>query len=379
MIQFDNEKLRQINLRLYKEFDNINWYYRLSLKQPVIRITSSLNRLGQWDAELREISLSANLLRKPWDIVVEILKHEMAHQYCSEVLRRDDGHGSYFLSACERLGVAGWARRAAVDLDDVGEDCLKAIERRFNDEQSDEDKRIWRRAERLLALSQSSNPHEAALAMQRVRELMTEHAVLASELSGDDQEDYAVIYLKKKRLQRHQLRLAGLLNDFFMVRVIHTQYYDPEIGCELKAFELIGQKAQIAMALHVYHFVQNRLELFWKEYKRGSDRLLGAMQTRRDKESFLAGVLKGFSSKLSRPSTAAASSVHADQSNQAALMKVEAHLEFWQKRRFPRIHNRSFSYSQVDAYAFNAGCEKGRQLNLHRPLSESAKAPLLLR
>lgn len=40
-----------------------------------------------------------------WDIVLEVLKHEMAHQYVSEFYNNADRHGKYFKKACATLGV----------------------------------------------------------------------------------------------------------------------------------------------------------------------------------------------------------------------------------------------------------------------------------
>ena len=53
----------------------------------------------------------------PWDIVVEVLKHEMAHQLADELLGGcESAHGVIFRDACRMLGVANWAAGAACDL-----------------------------------------------------------------------------------------------------------------------------------------------------------------------------------------------------------------------------------------------------------------------
>lgn len=88
----------------------------------------------------------------------------MAHQCVSQWGGDDTAHGTEFRAACARLCVPEWAARATgelpVAIPDWREDGL-----------SEEERRLLERTNKLLALAQSDNEHEAALAMQRVREL----------------------------------------------------------------------------------------------------------------------------------------------------------------------------------------------------------------
>ena len=66
------------------------------------------------------------------------------------------------LSVCRRLGVATWASSASCDLPPEIPDWHQRV-------LTSEEERLLNRAEKLLALAESSNEHEAALAVERVR------------------------------------------------------------------------------------------------------------------------------------------------------------------------------------------------------------------
>ena len=74
-------------------------YFKGSLRLPQFELVDSRLRLGRWVPELRIVELSRPLLvEQPWGVVVEVLKHEMAHQYVGEVL----GEHSESARHCER-------------------------------------------------------------------------------------------------------------------------------------------------------------------------------------------------------------------------------------------------------------------------------------
>src|SRR5687768_15093546 len=77
---------------LRASFDELNQsYFKRALRPPEIKISDSARRLGQWDSSRRRIEMSRLLfVKEPWGTVLEVLKHEMAHQYVHEILGRVD-------------------------------------------------------------------------------------------------------------------------------------------------------------------------------------------------------------------------------------------------------------------------------------------------
>ena len=136
-------------------------FFRSGLRPPTIELVPTRHTLGRWTPATRTIEMSRPLvLERPWAAVVEVLKHEMAHQYVHETLGETSQtpHGRAFQEACARLGVDG---RASGMPDAVAG--------------SDGDEKIVERIARLLALAESPNQHEAEAAMAAAQRLMLKH------------------------------------------------------------------------------------------------------------------------------------------------------------------------------------------------------------
>jgi len=182
--------LRAWTDRLYTEYENILFHYRIRLNTPLIRISELTATWGQWAQLTRTITLSHRLIeRHSWDVVVEILKHEMAHQLVDERLGGDDLHGPVFRKACNMLGVADWAAKASGELP-------QEIPSWRNLAVTPEEERLLKRVEKLLSLAASTNEHEATLAMQRVRELYARHNLAFA--AGRDQAAHVYCTITRK-------------------------------------------------------------------------------------------------------------------------------------------------------------------------------------
>ena len=82
--------------------------FRKRLIAPVIALSDSTTRLGQWLHGTRTLELSRTLLvERTWSEVQGVLLHEMAHQYVDEVLGVHDetAHGETFRQICTERGI----------------------------------------------------------------------------------------------------------------------------------------------------------------------------------------------------------------------------------------------------------------------------------
>ena len=83
--------------QLAREHRDIAWKYGVNLATPTINISSGRKTLGMWSDKNKMLSISSHVIKtEGWDIVLEVLKHEMAHQYVSQFYNNSDGHGKYF-------------------------------------------------------------------------------------------------------------------------------------------------------------------------------------------------------------------------------------------------------------------------------------------
>jgi len=93
---------RAWTLQCYKEHENICWKCRIDISTPVIEIVEAKSFWGYWHHNLGSgtIKLSLNLINEhSWDVVINILKHEMAHQIVTELFDGKNNHGELFQRA----------------------------------------------------------------------------------------------------------------------------------------------------------------------------------------------------------------------------------------------------------------------------------------
>jgi len=360
------EILRAWTERLYAEYENVLYHFGVRLATPVIRIDTLSGSWGQWSAAARTLTLSRTLVEQySWDVVIEVLKHEMAHQLVTDRLGGQDLHGPVFRQACRMLGVAEWAAAASGELP-------SEIPSWREKQLSDEEERLLKRAEKLLALAESANEHEAALAMQRVRQLYAKYNLERLDARREPAHVYCVIDNKQKRIASDESMIFSILNEHFFVRAIYTSLYDAKDLCAYKVVELHGTRENVLMAEYVYHFLKTRLDSLWRDYRRrpGKTGLAGAKARR----SYRLGVLSGFRDKLAQTpaveTTAGAESTSPAQTK-ALLALADRQLDEFIAARHPRLSTRKWGSGYGDRDSFAAGKADGRALNLHRGLTHT--------
>lgn len=354
----------------YREYQEINWYHKTSLKPVVIQIATISSFWGKWDPFFRTITINRKLIEDhSWDVVLEILKHEMAHQFVHERMNIHDetDHGSSFKEACRLLGVAHWATKSRAELPEI----IPTMRDRVI---SKEDERLLERAEKLLSLARSTNEHEALLAMRRVRELYDRHNLTKLREAFDQTVmDSMFLSQKRKKTSPVEAKILSLLNDHFKVRVIHSHLFDARTCEKHKAAEILGRRENILMAEFVYHFLFHQCASLWASHKQLT-RCPGS-----HRQSYQLGILSGFDEKLSRLHDGAESSPQAaldvNSKDLRALLKVERNqLDDFVTRRYPRLSKKSWGRGRVNANAFESGQSAGRSLNLNRPMSSRGHA-----
>jgi hypothetical protein len=316
-------------------------FFRRKLGGATLELSSATSRLGRWVPEIRTIEIARRLvLEHPWGVVVEVLKHEMAHQYVHEVLghRDESAHGPAFRELCAQLGI------------DAGASGIPAA-----GGTSAEDAGVLTRIARLLALAESANVHEAQSAMNAAQRLMLKHN-LESAASPRLPAGYGFRHLGEPtgRVSEPERLLGAILGKHFFVEVIWVPVYRPLLGKHGSVLEACGTPANLEMAAYVHAFLTHTAEHLWREHKKAR-RIHGD----RDRRTFLAGVMVGFLEKLN-----AQRSAHREE---GLVWVGDADLEGFYRRRHPRIvHVRHAGSRRTAAHA--EGREAGRKIVLHKPV-----------
>ncbi|HMU38327.1 MAG TPA: DUF2786 domain-containing protein [Pseudomonadota bacterium] len=319
--------------------------FRRALMPPQIALSPKTSRLGCWEPHTRSLEMSEALVfRHPWGHVLEVLKHEMAHQYVHEVLGRTDetAHGAAFLAVCKKWGI------------DASSSGLPKTATRSEQDLSPQAQKL-RRIARLLSLAESQNLHEAESAMQKAQDLLLKYNL---ELPTQKTTSHSFLHLGKpaRRVDEHLRLIAMVLGRYFFVETIWVKSFDVQTGLRGSILEILGRPENLEMAAYVYEFLSQQAERLWSEHKRG-------LANRRDRRTFLSGVISGFSNRLKQQNLA--------QQEQGLVWVADAELSHYLRQRYPNIrHVRS--KGQPKNSARSAGERAGERLVLHKPLTQAA-------
>jgi hypothetical protein len=326
------------------------------LVPPVIVLTDSTTHLGRWHSQTRTLEISRTLaVHRPWLEVASVLEHEMAHQFVDEVLhvRHETAHGETFRRVCAERGIDARAAGNPAAAGAGNTDGAPSAER--------ETERILDRIRKLLALAGSSNQHEAEIAMRKAHELMLRHNVEST--AARIERNYEVRHLgdPHKRGTRVDAEVAGLLSEFFFVKVIRVPVYLPRLGKSGLVYEIAGTRANVEMASHVYAFLLATAERLWLENRHDA-----RVRDGRDRLAYQSGVIGGFREKLLSERVGL---------NKTGLVWVgDRTLDGFYHARHPRITTRQHRVRINGAHA--AGREAGRTVVLHKPVEHgSTTAP----
>ena len=335
----------------------------MNLKRPIIEIYDSDTHWGDWDPTFRTMRFSVNLIMgHSWDVVVNILKHEMAHQIVTDIFNSVDGHGVLFKRACQMIGVPDEFCRA-------GGDIPRKLTDFREDDIDSENTRILEKVRKLLSLAQSNNEHEAFLAMKKANELIEKYNIERIEQNKDSQYVHAVINHRRKRIENYQRYICLILKDYFFVEIVYSYLYDA-VNCETyKTIEILGTRENVLIAEYVYYFLLNQLEILWKAHKskKGNGRA-------KNKRSYRLGVIKGFRDKLHQMEKKR-SYHNLDnselQTTSAMICAQDKVLSIFKSKRFPRLTNYRSQTATLHYGTYAAGINDGKQLTIHRGVTEN--------
>jgi hypothetical protein len=348
--------------QLQKEHRRICYQQSVSLPTPVIGIVSGKNRLGYWTVDNQTISISRHLIENnPWEFVLEILKHEMAHQYVSAYFANADCHGKGFKTACAILGV-----HPAF----AGSGCnQKEHLAAFTGTLPEKAQTLLRRVEKLLALGQSSNESEARAASKKANYLLNKYNLERIAKDETDASDIKYLYLRtgKKRMESIEKLILGFLEKFYFVNCVIATIYDAKTDEEYKAGVLIGKQEALVVAEYVYRFLLNTSKSLWKDFRKKH------AGQRTGKVAFDSGFMQGIRTNhemMFKENNDAEN--NGDSSLPVAAVKalrVKCHAEnnCEKTRLFPRLRKDRSSF-RMDKNAFHQGMEQGKKTHINRPV-----------
>jgi hypothetical protein len=355
--------------QLQSEYRQICSWYRISLAAPAFRISDSRVTLGSYHPETRTISISASLINEySWDAVINVLKHEMAHQYVHEHMGKEgeQPHGESFSAACEKFCVVFPFNTSGGDTPKV----FAAEEGHGFDSEYD---RKVSKVRKMLSLAGSGNKHEAETAMSKANSFIRKYNLERLDRIAPSSYSYEIINTGKKRLHIIERRIASLLLDYFYVDIVYSELFDPQILEFHKTIELLGAVENVAVARHAYDFLKHRVEYLWHGYRK-EFRVPGKFR-----KTYILGLLQGFREKLANNEkkesipVKIAAGFGRDRTVSALVVAKDAGLSYFTARRFPRLRKVQYRSAGIFcADTFTAGKAEGKKITIHKTVKHEA-------
>jgi len=312
------------------------------MHSPVLALRDTGRQLGSWERHSRQLSLSRQHVHSAnWGEVIEVLKHEMAHQFVDEVLGVNDetAHGPTFRAVCAERGIDG---RAAGTVEDGHEGTHTRS-------------RVVARIQKLLALAESPERHEAEAAMRTARRLLLKHNLSVAEARSETRYTWQQLGKPSGRVPTHERILAGLLGQHFFVSCVWVHAFDPARGRRGRLLEIAGTPENLEIASWVHGWLLETAERLWRDHKRIRS-LRGDSARRR----FLQGVMVGFHEKLQQENAACAET--------GLVWRGDAALADWVDQRHHRLRAGRRARVHTDA-TWHDGRAAGQRIVLSKPVT----------
>ncbi|MCF6177100.1 MAG: SprT-like domain-containing protein [Victivallaceae bacterium] len=334
------------------EWEQVATYYLSSkeLKQfkcPLFAL-KQMTSLGSWDSERRTIAINREfILSHRWEYVVEVLTHEIAHQYVSMFMGHDERpHGTGFRRACELFRIKP--------------NATVRYKKNSEEEPVESQDRIVAKIHKLFALGQSDNKNEAETAMLKAQSLI--HYYNIDLIETQQKQNYATRRIGECKLRhnREEYALVNFIAEFYFVRSILIRSYLVNRAKSGSVFELSGSQANVEIAHYVYDFIRQYIDRCWKLHPEFS--------RQQHKTDFALGIIAGFKDKVTIQHQ------HDDSGTTALVRRSDLQLQSYMKYRYPRLVTRRGGSRQENQAARQAGYKKGQAMIVNKGVTSTNKA-----
>ncbi|MCH9630163.1 MAG: hypothetical protein S4CHLAM37_01570 [Chlamydiia bacterium] len=300
--------------------------------------------LGYFDAEFYELGFNVSLMHTSKKQLKNIIRHELAHYMVFiHGSPTEPPHGEAFKAYCQSVGWDKSVYQAST--------CLESAVHCDTEVESG----IFRKVKKLMALAESSNEHEAELAMIKSQQLLLKHNIETKCLNEDDDKIILKRVLRAKRQSSKLRAIAKILETFFVSIVFHG-------GKDNIHLEVIGSRVNVNIADYVANVLDSDLEHLWGKAKEQHLDLKGT----RAKNSFFIGIARGYCKKIG-----ALKKEHTKETSRA-LVVVEKKLMNARAIVYPRLSS-SRSHAGYCGKSSKLGETMGKSLNIHPAVQNPSK------
>lgn len=291
--------------------------------------------LGYFDADFYELGFHERLMINKRELH-NVIRHELAHYMTFITYGEVQAHGKEFRDFCKQMGWGDEVYSATTELTAI----------------TSENNPILRKVQKLMALSTSSNPHEAELALIKSQQLLLSHNISYVE---ESEKIFLKRIMKQKKETAKMRAIAKILETFF-VNIVYNR------SSEFTYLEISGSAVNLEIAEYVADFLTLEFDNLWDSARKES--FLKGMIA---KNSFFMGISKGYCNKIH------AFKKEYSGSTRHALMVIEKKLMEGKSIIYPRLSFASRKGNHC-SHASQLGEQMGRQLSINPAIKNNTKS-----
>lgn len=334
------------------------------LRRPNFLINPRIShRFGSWDAQRRIIELGESLfLEYETDAVIEVLRHEIAHQVVSETPGGpiESDHGPRWRQACKVLGCDASATTC--------DDALRLFTQSPRSQ-------LLERINKLLTHGhcESVTRAESETFLAKARQLMLKNQIEQSDI--DETTLHRQAYIQRpigplfKRLPGYYHALGNLLADHYFVNYIqtHTRIFFGSKREWRTRLELFGTLDNVDVADYVACQLLAQAESIWSVER--------VKLRRPQRGAFFFGLFDGFAATLTAGKDDEAATI--TDMTRALIHREHTHRQTRYAQAYPQVSGGHVSYSAGDSHG--AGLKKGAEIRIREGVKGRSSEVKLLR
>lgn len=310
-------------------------------------IYNNKKMVGYFDANFYELGFHECLMRASKEQLHNVIRHELAHyltfiKYGKEV----QAHGIEFRTFCQQMGWDEEVSRATICLEEGEESAPR------------EESSIFRKIQKLMALTASSSKNEAEQAMIKSQQLLLKHCVDVKNLEEEDEERFVLKRIMKQKKENAKMRAIGKVLETFFVNVVYRRTEEETY------LEVLGSAVNVEIAEYVAETLSREMEKLWMQAQQQA-----YLKGKVAKNSFFLGIAKGYCQKIQ----ALTREYNSDTAN--ALIVIEKKLTDAKAIAYQRLYSKR-SHIGYCPESSRLGEQAGRALNF-KPAVKNKSSKLI--
>lgn len=221
---------------------------------------------------------------------------------------------------------------------------------------------------KLFALSQSSNEHEAKLALSKAYELMERYQITMKDVDEAGNPYSKKIIVPSMRETDEEIYVNTILIRFFHVKIVTMK--NSLIGYK-HALCILGKHHNVAIAEHVFIYLKREFKSLWtKNSKRMITKRMGSKRKSKICKSYYHGLYIGLCNKMEELKNQM-------QSEYGLVVVDDVGLDEFKKKVFPDAKQKKQSL-KPDMLAAMIGRSHGKEIQLNHSLTTNSNTQRLL-